>query len=137
MVSVAHGAGELHPLAFTGGQRGAGPIQAEVAQAEFDQPLRHLERTVAMIAVAIASHVSWQRARGCWQPTAMTSSRVFAVASARFDPGDAGGPGLRRSAGCRWHAGHGRGVMNLLTRLRPPSLAALSSASCTASRALR
>ncbi len=41
---VAHGAGELNPLPLTGGQRGTGPVQAEITQAEFDEPLRHLEQ---------------------------------------------------------------------------------------------
>ena len=37
--AVAHGSGQLHPLALSGGKRGGRPVQRKIAQAQIHQPL--------------------------------------------------------------------------------------------------
>ena len=88
---VAHGAGERDPLPLTGGQRGAGPTQSEIAKAEFDEPLRHFEQLCDGRGRDRA-HVSWQCADDCWRP----GDHVVQGLRRRLgqvDPGDVRGQG--------------------------------------------
>lgn len=94
---VAHGSGQRDPLPFTGGQGGAGPIQAEIAEAEFDEPLRHLEQ-LSDDSRCHRSHVRRQSVEDRWRPSDHFVEGLRGRLG-EIDPGDVWGQGSLAQSG--------------------------------------